>query len=55
MVQGCPPLYQFFLWEFGLLVRLAKKYAKIDNYAETARMKEIKRVQKMMEKIINRI
>jgi hypothetical protein len=23
-----------FPWEFGLLVRLAKKYAEIDNYAE---------------------
>ena len=31
---------------------LAKKYAEIDNYAE--RMKEMKRVQKMMEELINR-
>ena len=29
---------------------LAKKYAEIDNYAEIARLKEMKRVQKMMEK-----
>ena len=33
---------------------LAKKYAEIDNYAEIARLKEMKRVQKMMEKLINR-
>ena len=36
------------------LSELAKKYTEIDNYAEIARMKEMKRVQKMMEKIINR-
>ena len=36
------------------LSELAKKYAEIDNYAEIARMKEMKRVQKMMEKLINR-
>ena len=33
---------------------LAKKYAEIDNYVEIARLKEMKRVQKMMEKLINR-
>ena len=33
---------------------LARKYAEIDNYAEIARMKEMKRVQKMMDKLINR-
>ena len=33
---------------------LAKKYAEIDNYAEIARLKEMKRVQKMMDKLINR-
>ena len=33
---------------------LAKKYAKIDNYVEIERLKEMKRVQKMMEKLINR-
>ena len=33
---------------------LAKRYAEIDIYAEIARMKEMKRVQKMMEKLINR-
>ena len=33
---------------------LAKKYAEIDNYLAIAILKEIKRVQKMMEKIINR-
>lgn len=43
-----------FPWEFGLLVRLAKKYAEIDNYTEIERLKEMKRVQKMMEKLINR-
>ena len=36
------------------LSELAKKYAEIDNYAEIARMKEMKRVQKMMDKLINR-
>jgi len=36
------------------LSELAKKYAEIDNYAEIARMKEMKRVQKMMGKLINR-
>ena len=36
------------------LSELAKKYAEIDNYAEIHRMKEMKRVQKMMEKLINR-
>ena len=36
------------------LSELAKKYAEIDNYAEIARLKEMKRVQKMMEKLINR-
>ena len=34
---------------------LAKKYAEIDNYAEIARMKDMKRVQNMIEKLINRI
>ncbi len=33
---------------------LAKKYAESDNYVAIAILKEIKRVQKMMEKIINR-
>ena len=36
------------------LSELAKKYAEIDNYVEIYRMKEMKRVQKMMEKFINR-
>ena len=36
------------------LSELAKRYAEIDNYAEIYRMKEMKRVQKMMEKLINR-
>ena len=36
------------------LSELANKYAEIDNYAEIHRMKEKKRVQKMMEKLINR-
>ncbi len=36
------------------LSELANKYAEIDNYAEIARLKEMKRVQKMMEKFINR-
>ena len=33
---------------------LAKKYAESDNYVAIAILKEIKRVQKMMEKLINR-
>ena len=33
---------------------LVKKYAEIDNYVEISILQEIKRVQKMMEKIINR-
>ena len=36
------------------LSELAKRYAEIDNYAEIARLKEMKRAQKMMEKLINR-
>ena len=31
------------------LSELAKKYAEIDNYVEITRLKEMKRVQKMME------
>ena len=33
---------------------LAKKYAEIDNYADIVRLKEMKRMQKMMEKVINK-
>ena len=36
------------------LSELAKRYAEMDDYAEIARLKEMKRVQKMMEKLINR-
>ncbi len=36
------------------LSELAKRYAEIDNYVEIDRLKEMKRVQKMMEKLINR-
>jgi len=33
---------------------LAKKYAEIDNYAEIARMRELVKAQKIIEKICNR-
>ena len=36
------------------LSEIAKKYCEIDNYVEIARLKEMKRVQKMMDKLINR-
>ena len=36
------------------LSELARKYAEIDNYAEIARMREMVKVQKMMEKLNNR-
>ena len=35
------------------LSELAREYAEIDNYAEIVRMKELKVVQKIMEKFIN--
>ena len=35
------------------LSELAKEYAEIDNYAEIVRMKELKVVQKIMEKFDN--
>ena len=36
------------------LSELARKYAEIDNYAEIARMRELVKVQKMLEKINHR-
>jgi hypothetical protein len=36
------------------LSELARKYAEIDNYAEIARMREMVKVQKMMEELNNR-
>tara|TARA_Y100000817_G_C16528290_1_gene398864 strand:- start:356 stop:562 length:207 start_codon:yes stop_codon:yes gene_type:complete len=36
------------------LSELARKYAEIDNYTEIARMREMVKVQKMMEKLNNR-
>jgi hypothetical protein len=36
------------------LSELARKYAEIDNYAEIIRMREMVKVQKMMEKLNNR-
>jgi hypothetical protein len=36
------------------LSELARKYAEIDNYADIARMREMVKVQKMMEKLNNR-
>ena len=36
------------------LSELARKYAEIDNYTEISRMREMVKVQKMMEKLNNR-
>ena len=36
------------------LSELARKYAEIDNYAEISRMRELVKVQKVMEKLNNR-
>jgi|TARA_B100001105_G_C21977090_1_gene267455 DNA mismatch repair ATPase MutS len=36
------------------LSELARKYAEIDNYAEIARMRELVKAQKIIEKICNR-
>ena len=52
------PLFKYLsskiLYLMCVLSDLAKKYAEIDNYAEITRLKKMKRVQKMMEKLINR-